>query len=279
MAAEQAIEHLGAAGHPGVGHAHYELGEILRLQGDVAAAESSFRSAAAFGHDPLPGFALLRLAEGDHRAAVSLVRRGCAEAGSTPRADLLAGAVEVLVGAGDLDAARDLLPLVQQRLVASESETLQAMGRLARARVRLAEAKAAEALPDLRAAATAWRAHRMPFEEACTRALIAHACSMLGDADGAALERDRVAAILEELGAPPIDPALAGEPGAAVGPLTGREREVLRLVASGRTNREVAEELHISEHTIARHLQNIYTKLDVTSRAAATAWAYEHGVC
>jgi len=60
--------------------------------------------------------------------------------------------------------------------------------------------------------------------------------------------------------------------------LTARECEVLRLVASGRTNREIAAELVISEHTVARHLQNMFAKLDLPSRAAATAYAYRHGL-
>jgi DNA-binding NarL/FixJ family response regulator len=71
---------------------------------------------------------------------------------------------------------------------------------------------------------------------------------------------------------------LLGGPTLLPGGLTAREAEVLRLVAAGKTNRDIAVELVISEHTVARHLQNMFVKLDVSSRSAATAFAYEHGL-
>ena len=58
--------------------------------------------------------------------------------------------------------------------------------------------------------------------------------------------------------------------------LTDREVEVLRLVAAGRTNKEIAAELYLSAKTVSRHLSNIFTKIGVTSRSAATAFAFEH---
>jgi DNA-binding NarL/FixJ family response regulator len=62
----------------------------------------------------------------------------------------------------------------------------------------------------------------------------------------------------------------------AAGGLSAREIQVLRLVAAGKTNRHIASQLFISERTVERHLSNIFNKLDLPSRAAATAYAYEH---
>ncbi len=122
----------------------------------------------------------------------------------------------------------------------------------------------------------------MPYDIARAREQIGLALRSLGDEDAATVELDAARDAFDRLGAAPdlrrvIDRAatVATAPG---GVLTERECEVLRLVTSGRTNREIGAELSISEHTVARHLQNIFTKLGLSSRAAATAYAYEHGL-
>jgi DNA-binding NarL/FixJ family response regulator len=100
-----------------------------------------------------------------------------------------------------------------------------------------------------------------------------------GDEDDALLELRAASLAFERLGATPDLEVVAGLiRGARALPrgLTPREAEVLRLVAAGKTNRDIAADLVISEHTVARHLQNMFTKLDVSSRSAATAFAFEH---
>ncbi len=128
----------------------------------------------------------------------------------------------------------------------------------------------------------AWRALGAPYESARTRVLAAVACRALEDDDGADLELDAAIAAFERLGAVPDVArarAVAGAPtGAAADVLSPRERQVVALVATGRTNREVAAELHISDKTVARHLSNVFAKLGLSSRAAATAYAYEHDI-
>jgi DNA-binding NarL/FixJ family response regulator len=148
----------------------------------------------------------------------------------------------------------------------------------ARGIVLVACGDAAAGIAALRAACKAWRDLQMPYEVGRTRAALAAAYRATGDDDAAELELDGARATFESLGASAGRALL--EPGspAEKGVLTARETEVLRLVAAGKTNREIAAALVISEHTVSRHLQNMFLKLGVASRAAATAYAYEHHV-
>ena len=120
----------------------------------------------------------------------------------------------------------------------------------------------------------------MPYEVARTRVQLGLAYRALGDHDAADLEFDGARAAFEPLGADPTwrgwTRSVTTRRTIAAAGFTERECQVLRLVAAGKTNREIAAELVISEHTVSRHLQNMFMKLGVTSRAAATAYAYEH---
>jgi DNA-binding NarL/FixJ family response regulator len=275
--AELACQRLADPLHPALGLAHYQRGELHRLRGELAAAAEAYRQASRCGHDPVPGFALLRLAEGDIDGAVRAARRMLDEHGPGPaRSRLLAAAVEVRLAAGDTDEARALLEELEELAAAMGTEMVAAFAEHGRGSVLLASADAPTAIAALRAACTRWRDLQMPYDVARARFQLGLAYRAAGDSDAADLELDGARATFESLGAS-VDLARVEVVAAPErGVLTARECEVLRLVAAGKTNREIAAELVISEHTVSRHLQNMFMKLDVTSRAAATAYAYEH---
>ncbi len=260
----------------------YAVGEIRRRMGDLAAAEDAFTRAHQLGRDPQPGLALVRLAQGKNDAAAAALRLSLADdSGSRPgRVSLLAAQVEVALAAGDLDLAR----AANSELEAIASESLnpmfQATAAMAHGALRLAEDDVTGALSSLRRAWKAWNDLRLPYEAARARMLLGAVARRGGDEERAQLELLAAQAEFERLGAS-LDARtvaeLLGEP-RLPGGLTAREAQVLRLVAAGRTNREIGAELFISEHTVARHLSNILTKLDLSSRVAATAYAVEHGL-
>jgi len=270
--AEQACRRLADPPHPALGLALYQQAELHRLRGELDAAERSYRAAGRAGREPAPGFALLRLAQGDVAAASAAVRRLVEESrGRIDRPVLLAAAVEVHLATGDTaaaaDASRELTAIADRP---DAPPLRRAVADHARGAVLLAEGAAGEALPLLRAAAERWRALSMPYDVARAGVRVALACRALGDEDAARLELDVACAAFEQLGARTDlaeSRALATAPTVGRAGLTARECEVLRLVASGRTNREIAAELVISEHTVARHLQNMFAKLDLPSRA------------
>jgi ATP/maltotriose-dependent transcriptional regulator MalT len=275
---------LAEAAHPALGLAWYQQAELHRLRGEHDDAERAYRAAGEHGHEPAPGLALLRLAEGDVRAARAAIERMLAERRDVlGRAMLLSAAVEILLAAGDLDAAHDAADELAGIAEQTDVPLLRATAAAAEGSVALAAGDTAAALRALRAACDLWRDLVLPYEVALTRVEIARACRLLGDDDAAAIEVDLARAVFTGLGAQPavarVD-ALGGEAGLArpPDPLTEREHEVLRLVASGKTNREIASELVISEHTVARHLQNMFTKLGISSRTAAAAYAFERGL-
>jgi DNA-binding NarL/FixJ family response regulator len=125
-----------------------------------------------------------------------------------------------------------------------------------------------------------WQELQAPYEAARTRMAIARTMRALSDADTAELEVNAARASFEQLGAKSdlasLDTLMPKPASPPASPLSSREIEVLRLIATGKTNRAIAEALSISEKTVARHVSNIFTKLGLTSRAAATAYAYEH---
>jgi DNA-binding NarL/FixJ family response regulator len=264
------------------GRALYLEGEVDRLQGRLVAAEECFRAASRCGFEPQPGLALLRLAQGGVDAAAAAVRRALDETSRRlDRVPLLAACVEIMVAAGDLEAAAEAGTELGDIAAAQRSEAVDAIAARARGEVALARGDAREALAPLRDAAHAWQALEAPYETARVRALLGRACRALGDEDAAALELDAAREVFQRLGATPDAEALDGSAAAAASDdhgLSARELQVLRRVAAGATNKAIAAELVISERTVDRHVSNIFTKLRVTSRAAATAYAYEHGL-
>jgi ATP/maltotriose-dependent transcriptional regulator MalT len=277
--ADRAVERCLRGENPSAaGSACYERGEIHRLRGEQRAAERAFTEASAHGWEPQPGLALLRLAQGRvdaARAAVERLRAEVTEPG--PRAVILAAAVEVALAAGDEEAAGEAAGELEDLARGHSSGLLAAWCAQAQGALALARDEPRAALGPLRRAARGWLDLDAPYEAARARELVGRACAELGDAEAAARERGAARAAFARLGAS-ADLARLGGPGADAHGLTARELEVLRLVAAGHSNRAIAERLVISEHTVARHVQNIFAKLRVASRTAASAYAFEHGM-
>jgi DNA-binding CsgD family transcriptional regulator len=280
--ARRACDRPGSGSGPAhTGAAFYQAGEIHRLRGEFDQAEAAYRRANQAGRAPDPGYALLRLAQGQVEAAAASIRRVRQESrGPRTRPLALRAAVDILVAAGDhagaCEAAEELTRLALDR----PSPFLRAAAAHAEGVAAVASGAAAAAVGALREAWSTWQEINAPYEIAQVRAWLGLAYRTLGDEDGAQLEFDAAQQIFEQLGATAPSPRIAlllfAPAPPATGGLTGREVEVLRLVAAGRTNRAIASALAISEKTVARHLSNIFTKLDLPSRAAATAYAYEH---
>ncbi|MFC9918478.1 LuxR C-terminal-related transcriptional regulator [Agromyces binzhouensis] len=261
--------------------AHYQQAEVLRLRGEFDAAEARYVKAAESGWEPQPGLALLRLDEGRAPLAQSLIRRSAEGADPATRCHLLPAVVSIEVAAGDVDAARVAADELAEMQRSNPSAMLGAIAAYAEGEVRLAHGDAAGAFTRLRIAREAWVEAGAPYEVARCRVLMARARRALDEDEAAELEEGLAEAAFAELGAVVALAALARQRGAGAHgdvPLTDREVEVLRAVARGITNREVASELRLSEKTVARHLSNIFGKLGIASRAAATAYAYEHGL-
>ncbi|QBI20796.1 LuxR family transcriptional regulator [Egibacter rhizosphaerae] len=258
---------------------HYQVGEIRRLRGDVAGAEDAYAQAHRLGRDPQPGLALLRLAQGRAGVAWSAIRAALIARAGDPlgRARLCAAGVEIAVAADELPAAAELCDELADTATAYGTTGLRVMAVHARGTLTLAAQGHEQALPLLRDACQGWRDLGAAHTEACARVLLASAYDALGDADAAARERAVAAATFEQLGAGPDLARCAPQPHEPrADGLTSREIEVLACVAAGRSNREVAAELVISEKTVARHLSNIFTKLGVASRTEAAAYAFSH---
>jgi len=266
-------------GHQAVGQASYERGEALRLRGDHAAAEAAYEDAARCGHAAQPGRALLWLARGRRDAAAAAVHRLLAEwRDPVHRSQALPAAVEVLVEVGEAGEAAPLAEQLREIGVSFDCTALQASGDYAIAKVALERGDAEVGLAAAREAVSGWNQLAAPYEVARSRVLIGRALRLLGDEESAAGELAAAQMAFAELGARPAERAVADlvDDREAPGGLSPREIEVLRLVAEGRSNPEIADALALSQKTVARHLSNIFAKLDVGSRTAAAAFAFEH---
>ncbi len=261
--------------------AFYLQGEVHRLRGTFAEAEAAYREASRFGLQPQPGMALLRLAQGRSEDAATSIRRALDEA-SEPirRANLLPAYVEIMLAARDLAAARGASAELGRIAERFDSAMLDALEAHARGAVELAAEDPRAALTSLHEAAATWLELEAPYDAARARVLVAEAYRALGDEDAAELELESAQLMLAELGAAPDLASLARATRSSTKEwgLTPRQLEVLRLVAAGKSNREIAATLVISEHTVARHVQNIFAVLGVPSRTAAGAFAFEHGL-
>jgi DNA-binding NarL/FixJ family response regulator len=285
--ARQALTRFGQS-RGDVGHAFYQQGEIHRLRGELPEAEHDYTQASEHGRDPHPGLALLRVAQGRVDLATAATRRVMSvTTDPLHRTRFLPAHVEILLAASEFAEARaaaDELGALAERY---GMDVLGAMALNARGAVALAEGDARAAIEALRRAQDVWRRVGAPYLSARSRLLVARAFRALGDQDGAALELDAARKVFVQLGAAPdiraaeamtAPAAPAAGSGIDTHGLSARELEVLRLVASGKTNKTIAGELFLSEKTVDRHVSNIFGKLNVSSRSAATAWAYQHRI-
>lgn len=293
--ARTAIAHLAETSGAVAGRACYQQGELHRLRGEYAEANEMYLEADRNGHEPQPGLALLRLAEGRVDAAAAAIRGvadptadptggrpGGRPGPGLPRPRLLGAYVEIAIAAGDLVAAREAAEELTRIANAFDAPFLLATSTQATGAVLHAEGRMKASVALLREAWAIWRQLDMPYECARVRVLIGRGCRQLGDRDTARMHFDAARSAFRRLGAAPeleglerlIAHASAGPPG----DLTTRELEVLSRVADGQTNRQIAAGLGISEHTVARHLSNIFDKLGVSSRTAAGAFAHRHNL-
>ena len=277
--AVRVCEELATIHVAGAAEGHYQVGEIRRLRGDLTGAEESYQKAHERGRDPQPGLALLRLAEDRLDAASASIRSALIAQPGEPlaRSRLLAAQVEIAGAAGASGEAEDACAELEEIAARFGTSGLQAAALHARGAVLLATRPSEEALPTLRRACGRWRELGAPYDAAKACLLLAQAYGALGDTDAAERELDAAAIEFDRLGAT-LDiakvRALRGL-GLPDG-LTARQVEVLALVAAGKSNRDIAAKLVISEKTVARHLENIFVKLGVSSRSAAAVYAVEH---
>jgi ATP/maltotriose-dependent transcriptional regulator MalT len=276
--ARTVCELLARSGEMAIGAAHYRVGELARLHGRLDEAEREFRVASARGAEVQPGLALLRLEQGRPDAAAAGLDRSLVErAGSPGTAPLLAARVDVALAVDDLEGARRSASTLAGPVSLTTPTFVRAMAEHTAGAVRLADGDAGGALRHLRGALALWHVVDAPYEAARTRLLAASACEQLSDHDAAEMERAGAISLLDALrrgiedGAPETpDPAdlTDATSAATAGGLSPREREVLRLVATGATNRSIARSLFLSEKTVARHLSNIST----STRRCAAGW-------
>lgn len=277
---ELATERYRQVGAPdAVGLANSEAGDLHRLRGEWELADAAYQAAADHGHDPQPGLVLLWAARGQLDAARGVIDRLLAEGGGpVQRCRLLPAAADVLVASGAVDRAREAAGELDSLAAAFGCLSLEAMAAHASGAVELVAGDALGALPYLRKAHQLWARVESPYDRAQVQVLMGRALAAVGDATSSRRELEAARATFRRLGARPAadEVSLLLAPPSPPAGLTAREVEVLRLVAAGRSNAQIAADLVLSEKTVARHLSNIFTKIGVGSRTAATAFAFTH---
>ncbi len=266
-----------------VAQAYYRQGELYRLTGDLVKAEEAYRQASRWGWSPQPGYALLRAAQGDPAAGKAALSRVLGESDEwVDRARVLPAFIEILLSLDEVDAAGQASQQLDELADAHPSTMLSAVAHYERGTLLMRTGEPVQAVAAFRASLRGWQELEAPYEMAKTRAMIGLACHNIGDHDTARLEFEAARSEFGRLGATPdlewLDQQLDGDRRTPDAGLTGRELEVLGLVASGATNKAIASELFVSERTVDRHVSNIFSKLAVTTRTAAATYAHEHGL-
>jgi len=277
--ATRACAELSTINLPNAAAAWAEIGDIRRRLGDIAGAAAAFVNADRLCAQPRPGLALLRLAEGRLDMATSLIIDVVEATGwnRLARAKVLPARAQIAIAAGDLATAASAVDELEAIAKEFDSAGLLAAAATSRGRLQLAQSDP-NACATLRNAVSRWSELGVPYEMATARTLLGQACRRTEDTAGAAAAFEAAREVFDALGVhvDARDDADDRAPAPLPAGLTAREAEVLRLVAAGHTNKEVAAALYLSDKTIARHLSNIFTKTGVTSRTAATAFAFEH---
>jgi ATP/maltotriose-dependent transcriptional regulator MalT len=277
-ASQACVELLGS--HLGIAAAAYaEVGDMRRRLGDLDSAEEAFARAQELTGRTCAGVALVRLAQGRVDAAARIIAECMADQPANPlaRGRLLPAAAQVAIAAGDLASAESIVAELEATAAKFDTAMLHAMAGLARGRMQLAQYEVTEACVTLRDAERRWQELEVPFEVATTRTLLGQALREAGDEDGAQASFAAARALFDQIGARLDSQDVGGVDGPDLpAGLTAREAEVLRLIAAGLSNKDIATTLHLSVKTVSRHLSNIFTKIGVSSRAAATAFAFEH---
>ena len=269
--------------HPAIGAAFYQRGEVHRLRGELPAAEEAYRQTTQAGRQPQPGLALLRLQQGRTDLAAAAITRALGEVRDMrARTRVLGAYAEIMLAAERLAEARAAAAELRTIAESCDSPYLYATADYLEGAIAFEHRADESALTFLRRAWETWHEVGAPYESARARVLIARCHRALGDEDTARMELEAARECFARLGAEPdvrrADALSEPEARGCRGAPTAREREVLQLIATGKTNRAIAEKLGISEKTVARHVANLFAKLGLSSRAAATAYAYEHGI-
>lgn len=256
------------------GEGYYQLGEVRRRRGDDDGAFAAFGRARMLGVEPQPGEALLRCRSGDGDTAWTDLRVALAGLNRLDRMSLLRGAVEVALARGDVDEAERHCEELESGAAAFGTPGFRAWAAHARGAVLVRRGEHASALDVLEDALREYRTQQCRYEIAQVYEWMALAHQALGDHETAAADTATADNIYTQLGVEPVEPCGATAPGG----LTKREVDILRRIAGGATNKQVAEQICISEKTVGRHLANIYAKLGVSSRTAALAWAHDNNL-